>query len=80
MFSPRVLPESCYWNRTLSQEDRISFIHNHPNNTGASLADLSAAVWLGADLLIVVNPDGRLHRYARRGDETAASKEPAQHA
>ena len=53
--------------RKLAQGRKIAVIHNHPNNTGASLADLSAAAWLDADLLIIVNPDGRLHRYARRG-------------
>ena len=33
-----------------------------------SLADLSTAVWLKAEILLVVNPDGTLHRYARVGE------------
>ena len=34
----------------------------------ASLADLDATKWLKAEFLLVSNPDGTLHRYARVGD------------
>lgn len=34
----------------------------------ASLADLDAADWLKAEFLLVSNPDGTLHRYARVGE------------
>ncbi len=60
------------WQQKLAQGRNIVLIHNHPNNTGASLADLSAAAWLDAELMIVVNPDGTLHRYALEGDEMVA--------
>ena len=54
--------------RTLAEGRNIFVIHNHPNNTGASLADLSAVAWLDAEYMLVVNPDGTLHRYARVGE------------
>ncbi len=44
-------------------------IHNHPNNSPASFADLGGAAWLAAELLIVVGSEGDQHIYARRGDE-----------
>ena len=57
---------------TIQEERNIVVIYNHPSNTGASLADLSLVAWLKAEILLVVNPDGTLHRYAREGDETVA--------
>ena len=45
---------------------------NIPSNYGASLADLSAALWLDVEYMIVVNPDGTQHRYALEGDEMVA--------
>ncbi len=56
------------FHQKLTEERNIAMIHNHPNNTGASPSDLQGADWLEAEFLIVVNPDGRLHRYARLGD------------
>ncbi len=50
-------------------EDRyIALLHHHPNNSAASLADLDAADWLKTEFLLVTNPDGTLHRYARVGE------------
>ncbi len=50
-------------------EDRyIALLHHHPNNSAASLADIDAADWLKAEILLVANPDGTLHRYARIGE------------
>ena len=56
----------------LAEGRNIVVIHNHPKNTGASLADLDAAAWLDAELMYIVNPDGTLHRYALEGDEMVA--------
>ena len=56
----------------LAEGRNIVVIHNHPNNTGASLADLDAAAWLDAELMFIVNPDGALHRYTQIGDEMVA--------
>ena len=55
--------------QTLVAERNIVLIHNHPNNSAASLADLDAAAWLDAEYMFVVNQDGTQHRYARVGDE-----------
>ena len=50
-------------------EDRyIALLHHHPNNSAASLADMDAADWLKAEILLVANRDGTLHRYARVGE------------
>ena len=50
-------------------EDRyIALLHHHPSRGAASLADLDAAKWLKAELLLVSNQDGTLHRYARVGE------------
>jgi len=54
--------------KKLVEDRNIALLHNHPNNSAASLADLDAAGWLKAEYLIVVNPDGTQHRYARVGD------------
>ncbi|MCY4061385.1 MAG: hypothetical protein OXG53_03340 [Chloroflexi bacterium] len=57
-------------------EDRyVALLHHHPNNSAASLADLDATKWLKGDFLLVSNPDGTLHRYARVG-ETLIPLEP----
>ncbi len=45
------------------------YILNHPNKTPAPLADLDAADWLDAEILLVTNPDGTQHSYARVGEE-----------
>ena len=58
--------------QTLAEGHNIIVIHNHPNNTGASLADFSAAAWLDAEYMIVVNPDGRQHHHRRIGDRMVA--------
>jgi len=52
----------------------IALIHNHPNNTAASQADLEGAFWLGAKSLTVVTPSGYRYVYIRgtRGMELAA--------
>ena len=60
------------WQQKVAEGRNIVLIHNHPNNTAASLADLNAAAWLDAELMLVVNPDGTLHRYALEGDEMVA--------
>ena len=52
----------------LAEGRNIVVIHNHPNNSGASLADLSAAAWLDAEYMMIVNPDGTVHRHQRIGD------------
>ena len=50
-------------------EDRYNaLLHHHPNNSAASLADIDAADWLKAEILLIANRDGTLHRYARVGD------------
>ena len=60
------------WQQKLAEGRNIVVIHNHPNNTGASLADFSTAAWLNAEYMLVVNPDGTQHRYALEGDEMVA--------
>ena len=47
----------------------IVLIHNHPKNTGASLADLGSALWLGVRYLIVVTPSGKQYLYERKVDK-----------
>jgi len=50
-------------------EDRyVALLHHHPKNGAASLADLDATKWLKGEFLLVSNPDGTLHRYARVGE------------
>ena len=49
----------------LAEGREIFLIHNHPNNSGASPADLSAAAWLDAEYMIIVNPDGTVHRHQK---------------
>ncbi len=53
--------------KKLAEGRNVVLLHNHPNNTAASLADLAAADWLDTEYMIVVNPDGTQHRYTRRG-------------
>ena len=53
----------------LPAERNIALLHNHPNNMGATLANLSAAAWLKAEFPLVTSPDGTLHHYARVGGE-----------
>lgn len=48
--------------------------HNHPNNSGASLADVDSAAWLGAEHMLIVNPDGNGHRHQRIGGEIVELK------
>ena len=50
----------------LAEGREIFLIHNHPNNSGASPADLSAAAWLDAEYMVVVNP--RWHRASSSED------------
>ena len=47
----------------------IALIHNHPNNSPASNADLSAALDLGVLFLVLVTPAGLQYHYRRYGDE-----------
>ncbi len=47
----------------------IALIHNHPNNSPASNADLSAAIDLGVMFLVLVTPAGLQYHYRRYGDE-----------
>ena len=49
----------------LAKGREIYLIHNHPNNNGASPADLSAATWLDAEYMLIVNPDGKVHRHQK---------------
>ena len=55
--------------KKLVEEREIMLLHNHPNNSPASLADLDAADWLDTEYMIVVNQDGAQHHYARVGGE-----------
>jgi len=70
--------EKVFWrygsrNYTFLQEEQrkmvegreIALIHNHPNNTAASQADLEGAFWLGAKSLTVVTPSGYRYVYIR---------------
>ena len=43
----------------------LIFVHNHPNDTGASDEDLRSAYDAGAKLLIVITPSGREQVYIR---------------
>ena len=49
----------------LPEVRRIILIHNHPNNSGASAADLNAADFLDAEYMLIVNPDGKTHRHQK---------------
>ena len=49
----------------LAEGREIYLIHNHPNNSGASPADLNAADFLDAEYMLVVNPDGKVHRHQK---------------
>ena len=49
----------------LAEGRNIALIHNHPNNSGASWADLSAAAWLDAEYMMIVNRDGAVHRHQK---------------
>ena len=60
------------WHQKLAEGRNIVVIHNHPNNSGASPADFSAAAWLDAEYMIVVNPDGTQHHHQRIGDRMVA--------
>ena len=70
--------EKVFWrygsrNYTFLQEEQrkmvegreIALIHNHPNDTAASQADLEGAFWLGAKSLTVVTPSGYRYVYIR---------------
>ncbi len=46
----------------------LIFVHNHPNDTGASDDDLRSAFDAGAKLLIVITPSGREQVYVRGRD------------
>jgi len=66
---------------TLQEEQRklvagrnIVLIHNHWNNSAASMADLGAADWLDAERLVVVTPSGERYYYHRRGGKLVALK------
>ncbi|MCY4019084.1 MAG: hypothetical protein OXG39_06720 [Chloroflexi bacterium] len=60
--------------RKMVEGREIALIHNHPNNTAASQADLEGAFWLGAKSLTVVTPSGYRYVYIRgaKGMELAA--------
>ena len=60
--------------RKLAEGRNIVLIHNHWNNTGASLADLGAADWLDAERMVVVTPSGKRYYYHRRGGRLVALK------
>ncbi|MCY4020881.1 MAG: hypothetical protein OXG39_15820 [Chloroflexi bacterium] len=47
----------------------IALIHNHPNNSPASNADLQAALDLGVMFLVLVTRSGLQYHYRRSGDE-----------
>ena len=49
----------------LPEERRIILIHNHPKLGGASWADHNSATWLDAEWLLIVNPDGKVHRHQK---------------
>ena len=53
------------WHQRLTEGRNIVVIHNHPNNSGASPADLSAAAWLDAEYMMIVNRDGTVHRHQK---------------
>ena len=40
-------------------------LHHHPNNSAASPANLAAAAWLDAEHMLIVNPDGTVHRHQK---------------
>ncbi|MCY4539857.1 MAG: hypothetical protein OXE52_16710 [Chloroflexi bacterium] len=46
----------------------LIFIHNHPNGSDASEADLRAAFAAGAEMLMVVTPQGYEYVYFRGAD------------
>ncbi|MCY4019631.1 MAG: hypothetical protein OXG39_09500 [Chloroflexi bacterium] len=52
-------------NRKMLAGREIALIHNHPNNTAASQADLDGSFWLGAKSLTVVTPSGYRYVYLR---------------
>ena len=49
----------------LAEGREIYLIHNHPNNSGASPADLNAADFLDAEYMLIVNPDGTVRRHQK---------------
>ena len=59
------------FHQKLAEGRNILVIHNHPNSTGASLADLGVAEWLDAEFMIVVRPDGYQHGYVGGEDGMA---------
>jgi len=61
-------------NRKMVEGREIALIHNHPNDTAASQADLDGAFWLGAKSLTIVTPSGFRYVYIRgaQGMELAA--------
>lgn len=62
------------WHQRLAEGRNIVVIHNHPNNSGASPADLSAAAWLDAEHMLIVNPDGTVRRHQKIGGEIVELK------
>ena len=60
--------------RKMVEGREIALIHNHPNDTAASQADLDGAFWLGAKSLTIVTPSGYRYVYLRgtHGMELAA--------
>ncbi len=62
------------WHQKLAEGRNIVVIHNHPNNSGASPADLSAAAWLDAEYMMIVNRDGTVHRHQKIDGEIVELK------
>ena len=60
--------------RKLAEGRNIVLIHNHWNNTAASLADLGAADWLDAERVVVATPSGKRYYYHRRDGRLVALK------
>ena len=57
------------------QGRELIFVHNHPNGTAASDADLRTAFLAGAELLLVVTPRGYEYAYIRGEDGMALVRE-----
>ena len=63
---------------TIQEERNIVVTYNHPSNYVASPADLSADIWLDAEFMLIVNPDGTVHRY-KKIDGEMVELEPVHH-
>ena len=57
------------------QGRELIFVHNHPNGTAASDADLRTAFLAGAELLLVVTPRGYEYAYIRGENDMALVRE-----